>query len=160
MNKKYIITFIVTILILSAGTLVYRIVTKEDKPNYTTTMPNYMEEIKTIEDFEQILNSREEVYVYMGRATCGDSRKFEVYFEEMITEYNLEGKLVFFNIIDIVENDNDYKTTLGSMFDIKYTPTLAKYVNGELVLKSEWTPTYDYSKEMAEEFLKESGLID
>ncbi len=159
MKKMYVGVFLGTLLILMSSVLLYNQFIK-DKDSFVTSMPKYMEEVKTVDEFEEIINSRETVYVYVGRQTCGDSERFEAYFENMIVDNNLEGEFVFFNIIDIVEDEENYKEILNDKFDVKYTPTLAKYENGRLVLKSEWTPAYDYTKEMAKMFIEESGISD
>ncbi|MFV0424143.1 MAG: hypothetical protein ACK5K7_01015 [Bacilli bacterium] len=49
---------------------------------------------------------------------------------------------------------------LDEEFGVMSTPTLAKFENGELVLKSEWTPATGYNQKMAEDFLEESGILN
>ncbi len=101
----------------------------------------------------------EVVYIYVGRPNCGDSDDFEEYFIDMMDKNNIDN-LYFFNIQDIVKDNEDYKKILKKEFDVQYTPTLAKYVNGNLVLKSEWTPGGLYNKDMAQKFIDESGILN
>lgn len=127
-----------------------------------SVMSKVATEVTEIEEMKKIIEDNEEVYVYMGRPNCGDSDRFEEYFPDIMEDYNVEN-LYYFNIKDIAEEyaDNDqYKTMLEKEFGMKYTPTLAKYVDGKLVLISQWTPENDYSKEDAIKFIKDSGLDD
>ncbi len=155
MIKKFVITFVIVLLVLFGGKYGY-----EYYQDNFSSMSKYMKEVNSVSAFEKELASNEVVYVYMGRPNCGDSDMFESYFEGMIKEYKLKDKFVFFNIKDITDNDKEYKKLLFDKFGIRNTPTLAKYENGELTVISEWTSKYGYSKSMAMDFLLESELID
>lgn len=158
MLKKGIIVFVATLVIAFGAKFGYDYY----QDNYTKISKVSVEEIKTVDRMKEVLNENDVVYVYVGRPNCGDSDIFEEYFIDMMKDEDIDN-LYFFNIKDINEKykeDDEYKKILIEEFDVSYTPTLAKYVDGELVLKSEWTPATGYNKSMAETFIKDSGILN
>ncbi len=127
-----------------------------------SVMSSLATEVTTIDEMRDIIDNQDVVYVYMGRPNCGDSDEFEEYFPDLMKDYDVD-VLYYFNIKDISDeysSNSEYKEILFNEFGLTYTPTLAKYENGELVILSQWTPSNGYSKEMAIQFLKESGYSD
>ncbi len=158
MVKKSIIVF-VTVLILS---FVGKFGWTYYNDNYTKMSRVAYREVESIDEMKNIISTNDTVYLYMGRPNCEDSDNFEKYFIDIVEENKIDN-LYYFNIKDIYDKnsvDDMYKTMLYDEFGIKYTPTLAKYVGGELILVSEWTPAKGYSKDMAQNFIKESGILD
>lgn len=156
MVKKSIIVLVATMLILFGGKFGYDYY----QDNYSKMSKVAVEEITTIERMKEVLSEKETVFVYVGRPNCGDSDIFEKYFIDMMDKEGIDN-LYYFNIIEIVkenEEGNKYKEILKEEFGVQYTPTLAKFQNGTLVLKSEWTPKDGYDKDMAEKFIEKSGI--
>lgn len=156
MLKKSIIVLIATLLILFGVKFGYDYY----QDNYSKMSSVSVEEVTTVERMHEVLNENETVYVYVGRPNCGDSDIFEKYFVDLMDENEIDN-LYYFNIIDIVEQNrenNEYKEILKEEFGVQYTPTLAKYQDGTLTLKSEWTPKDGYDKSMAEKFIEKSGI--
>ncbi len=127
-----------------------------------SVMSKHLKEVDTVQAMEAVIDENSVVYVYMGRPNCGDSDVFEEYFPKLIEGENVDN-FYYFNIKDIVseyKKDGEYKDILYDAFEMRYTPTLAKFVDGKLEVKSEWTPKTGYNKEDAENFLIESGFYD
>ncbi len=158
MKKNRIIIYIAVIAltfgILTAGKFGYQYY----KDNYTV-MTSLATEVDNVDEMREIIDSNETVYLYMGRPNCGDSDEFEEYFPDLMEEYDIDN-LYYFNIMDLAKDNSNYKDILKEEFGLMYTPTLAKFENGELVLKSEWTPAIGYSKELTISFIEESGISD
>lgn len=161
MKKQYLIAIAV---IFMLGVLFFTRSIPVDyyNDNYSKMSKYASEEVTTIKELRTILDENSTVYVYVGRPSCGDSDEFEEYFIDMMKEDDIDN-LVYFNINDIVKEHDfsaDYKYVLDEEFGVESTPTLAKFEDGELVLKSEWTMQGGYNKEMAEKFIEESGIND
>lgn len=158
MVKKIIITLVATLVVLFSAKFGYDYY----QDNVSKMSKIVIDEIETVEEMDLLLSNNEVVYVYVGRPNCGDSDMFEKYFIDMMEENDIDN-LYFFNIksiTDSYEDSQEYKDLLKGEFGVMYTPTLAKYENGALVLKSEWTPEGGYNKDMAEKFIKESGILN
>ncbi|MFV0498983.1 MAG: DUF6568 family protein [Bacilli bacterium] len=158
MIKKSVITFVLTLLILfliKKGVIYYN-------DNFSKMSKVSYKEITTIDDMDEIINSNKEVYVYMGRANCVVSAAFEKYFVDMVKDNNIDN-LYYFNIKEITDQyeiNNVYKTMLKKDLGINFTPTLTKYKNWKLDLKSEWTVKKGYNKSMSQKLINESGILD
>ncbi len=158
MIKKVVITLVATLLILFGAKFAYDYY----QDNVTKMSSVVVDEVKSVEEMQKLLDDNSEVYVYVGRPNCGDSDDFEEYFIDMMDEYEIDN-LYFFNIKDITDELDDsqkHKELLSGEFGVMYTPTLAKFIDGEVVLVSEWTPESGYNKDMAEKFIKESGILN
>lgn len=158
MIKKSIIVLAITLIALFGAKFSYDYY----QDNYSKMSDVSVEEITTIDEMNRVLEENETVYVYVGRPNCGDSDDFEEYFVSMMEDNNIDN-LYYFNIKSITDEyseNKEYKEMLDEEFGVMYTPTLAKFENGELVLKSEWTPATGYNQKMAEDFLEESGILN
>ncbi len=163
MDKKVVqlvLVVIVTVLLLFLGKYFWDYY----QDNYSV-MGKYAIQVNDVEEMEEIIASEEVVYVYMGRPDCGDSDVFEAYFPDLLKEYEIDNldNFYYFEIKSLTDEYSEnqvYKDILENKFDMKYTPTLAKYVDGELVIKSEWTPEKGYTKDEAITFIEESGMSD
>ncbi|MGP4073749.1 thioredoxin family protein [Piscibacillus sp. B03] len=114
--KKRIVILIALILIISIS--LYTINSLEENNNY--------EEL-TIEEFKTQVNESEELIIYVYSPKCAACKALQPKLDKVIKKYNISVKGL---------NIDKY---IGSQFlseeNIKYTPTLLHYKNGEKVNK-------------------------
>lgn len=77
--------------------------------------------------------------VYVGRPTCGDSNQFEPHLIKTIKSKKLRSTIKYINVAQL-KKDKDAWKDFTKKYGIRYTPTLAKFENGKLVKKVNWTP--------------------
>ncbi|MGL5381020.1 thioredoxin family protein [Clostridium sp.] len=107
--------------------------------------------------FEEKINSGEEFYVYIGNPSCKDCDAFEEPFLELIDEYELDKKLYFLNLKELYLNKDDLKV-FRDKYEMFGTPSLAKYSNGKLDNKYEWSEEEDFSVEGALKWFEDNKL--
>lgn len=93
----------------------------------------------TVESFKNKIEKQEDFYVYVGRPTCGDCNAFEPELIELIEKYEIENQLKYLNVAKLRTQENEWET-FKKNYDLLYTPTLAKFEQGKLVSKVEWSP--------------------
>lgn len=113
---------------------------------------NYLNSI-TYNQFKTDVASGKEFYVYVGRPTCGDCNSFEPKFIELIQQYQLNNKVVYVNVAELKEDETNWEL-FKSTYDVQYTPTIAKFVNGKLQEKVEWTPEMGIDIEDVESWVR------
>ncbi|MDF2699197.1 MAG: thiol-disulfide isomerase [Haloplasmataceae bacterium] len=153
MQKFKLVLLITTLLLLVGCTNKKDEVEEEVKVDPFTILPTINHE-----QFQTKFNSNEDFFVYIGRFDCGDSDIFEAdfirnfvnYDEEdqsiFSVDYNLNEKLYFFDISEIIETTKTYdqRNQYQELYGFYYTPTLVHYKNGEIVHIAEWDPVYDF----------------
>lgn len=93
----------------------------------------------TYENFDTLIQKDKDVYVYIGRPSCGDCQEFEPELIQVIQKYEKSRQIIYFNVHSIRQNDKEWQL-FKEKYDIQYTPTIAKFKKGKLVDKVEWTP--------------------
>lgn len=93
----------------------------------------------TYEGFKEKIANSENFYVYVGRPSCGDCSEFEPKFIQLLKEFNIEKEIVYLNVHGLKKNNQEWENFKEST-SILYTPTIAKFENGKLADKFEWTP--------------------
>ena len=99
---------------------------------------NYLDSI-TVDSFESRIYNKESFYIYLGRPTCGDCNNFEPKLIELIKKFEVKNELLYLNVAELRKHENKWEV-FKKMYNLKYTPTIAKFVRGELESKVEWTP--------------------
>lgn len=106
----------------------------------------------TVPTFKKKLAQKETFYLYVGRPTCGDCNDFEPELISLIEAYELQDRLLYLNVAQLRKDEpawEEFKET----YELIYTPTLAKFVEGKLVSKVEWTPEDGISAELVETWI-------
>lgn len=93
----------------------------------------------TYDNFMDLINREEDTYFYIGRPSCGDCNDFEPVFIDLITERNMNKKIMYINVHSIRQNEEKWEE-FKKIYNVQYTPTIAKFNSGKLVSKVEWTP--------------------
>lgn len=93
----------------------------------------------TYKNFTQRINEGTDVYVYVGRPSCGDCKGFEPELINAIKEKNLQDQLIYLNVQSICKNEEEWEA-FKKNYHIPYTPTIAMFQGGKLTNKVEWTP--------------------
>lgn len=123
----------------------------ESKTSYPKIY-NYIDAI-TLNTFKNKVAKQDSFYVYVGRPTCGDCNEFEPDLIELIKLHKLEEQLVYLNVAELRTNENEWNK-FKKTYELVYTPTIGKFVKGELVSKVEWTPEDGISVERVEQWIK------
>lgn len=92
----------------------------------------------TVDNFQNYLNE-DDLVVYIGRPSCSDCNLFEPSLIDLIEVKHLGSKMKYLNVAKLRKNENEWNR-FKQLYDIQYTPTIAKFVEGNLVSKTEWTP--------------------
>lgn len=110
----------------------------------------------TYTQFQQSVASKEKMIVYIGSSTCSDCSSFE---KEMIPLIEKEAVMMstiqFLNIARIYD-DTEEQRVLKKTYNIYHTPTLAKFENGQLISKVEWTEEKGIDIEEVKEWMEEN----
>lgn len=108
----------------------------------------------TYENFSQRIKEGTDVYVYIGRPSCGDCQGFEPELINTIKEKNLQDQLIYLNVHSIRENEEAWEA-FKENYHIPYTPTIAMFQGGNLTNKVEWTPENGINMVDVEKWLDE-----
>jgi|GEM_PF-2305503 len=122
----------------------------------------------SIEEFNNRVDSGEELLVYIGRPTCPDCTAFEPLFEELIEEYELQNKLYYVNVKWLRAGDGDSEKGVAEMteqrekYGFNQVPALIRFVDGEIATLAEWEQSGEgkgLSKNEVIDWLEEVGLV-
>lgn len=108
----------------------------------------------TYDSFDKLIQEDKEVYVYIGRPSCGDCQDFEPELIQIIEKYEKKQQIVYFNVHSIRQNEKEWEL-FKEKYNVQYTPTIAKFKQGELVDKVEWTPEEGICVEDVESWILE-----
>jgi thioredoxin-like negative regulator of GroEL len=108
---------------------------------------DYLDSI-TVNNFQNYLNENERI-VYIGRPSCSDCNLFEPSLIDLIDKKNLETKMKYLNVAKLRKNEKEWNK-FKQQYNIQYTPTIAKFVEGNLTSKIEWTPENGISIDQVE----------
>lgn len=106
----------------------------------------------TINNFQNEVENGKEVLVYVGRPSCGDCNQFEPYLIKMIKSKKLGSSIKYMNVAKLKKNKNAWQN-FTKKYGIQYTPTIAKFDNGKLVDKVNWTPENGTNLKKFDKFL-------
>ncbi|MGX7418061.1 thioredoxin family protein [Carnobacterium gallinarum] len=143
--KKLGLLLLFSFMLLNIVTgIMYFDVDKKLKENLTEEKESYPDIYNvlnsiTVDNFEKNISNMGTSLVYIGRPTCGDCTIFEPELIKYIKGNSLNQKIVYLNVAKLYENKPAWEN-FKSLYDIQYTPTIARYSNGKLVSKIEWTP--------------------
>jgi predicted bacteriocin transport accessory protein len=147
--KKFFYSFLLLSSLISNSILFYsryclKEVNNEQKKEIITLKQSYPQiydylPSKLPSKFQEEVKNGEEIIVYVGRSSCSDCLIFEPKFIEIIKREHLENKIYYLNIAKIRKNEKEWNT-FKNTFGIQYTPALARFKNGKLFSKIEWTP--------------------
>lgn len=152
-NTQFTIMLVITVLLVGMLLQNYKeiVVLKEKLTEAEKSYPPIYDVLDTVSypNFEYFLDERgeEDTYVYIGRPTCSDCVLFEPQLIEMITNEGMGDIIKYLNVASIRENEDEW-AYFKDKYQILYTPTLARFRNGNLVSKVEWTPDRDLSIDM------------
>jgi predicted bacteriocin transport accessory protein len=121
-----------------------------EKSNYPEIY-NVIDSI-TVSNFREMVKNNKEFIVYVGRPTCGDCTEFEPKLIEMLEDKKLQDTILYLNVAQIRKNEDDWNH-FKEEFGIQYTPTIAKFDNGNIVDKVNWTPEEGTDLEKFDSFL-------
>lgn len=93
----------------------------------------------TLKNFEDKIEKKEDVIVYVGRPSCSDCTKFEPKFIQMLENKKLTSYIVYLNVAELRKNEQKWDE-FKEKFGIEYTPTIARFSLGKIVDKVNWTP--------------------
>lgn len=93
----------------------------------------------TYESFDDLIQEDKAVYVYIGRPSCGDCQEFEPELIQIIQKYEMSRQIVYLNVHSIRQNEKEWEI-FKEKYNVQYTPTIAKFKQGKLIDKVEWTP--------------------
>ena len=151
--KKAIIAAVICALLVIAGYQGYN----WHKENFS----KISKDLKTMkmEDFKEKVKNKESFYVYVGRPNCGDSKIFEAWFIPKYLKGNdkIKEKIYYMDIKKLVADKANWEI-FKKEYNIKYTPTLVYYENGEIKDIIEWTAKTDFPESMVVEGLKRNGF--
>ncbi|MGX7263558.1 hypothetical protein DOK67_0001159 [Enterococcus sp. DIV0212c] len=115
---------------------------------------NHLDAI-TLNTFENKVANQESFYVYVGRPTCGDCNDFEPDLIKLVKMHKLEDQLLYLNVAELRTNETKWES-FKKTYDLIYTPTIAKFVNGKLDSKVEWTPEKGISVEQVNKWITDN----
>ena len=111
----------------------------------------------TYSSFKDKISSGEDFYVYISIPTCDDCNNFEPGVVGLINKYNVANNIVYIDVKDIIENDKEWEE-FKKAYDVLHIPTLARYSNGKLVDKIEWTPEKGISIESVDSWIRKQPI--
>lgn len=159
MKLKRIAVILSVIGLFSLGGTAYALKLDNDKKDQQLVVEqsNYPEIYNTVDSitfdsFKEKLEKQEDFYVYVGRPTCGDCNDFEPEFIKLVEEKNISQQMFYLNVAKVKENKEEWEK-FKLDYNIKYTPTLAKYSKGILTNKIEWTPENGISLQKVAEWI-------
>ncbi|MBO0421358.1 thioredoxin family protein [Enterococcus plantarum] len=165
MKKTKFIVMIASLFLVSNILLITKVVSANDelekqkeeltlaKESYPKIY-NYLNAV-TVENFETKVVNKEDFYVYFGRPTCGDCNDFEPHLIKLIKKHKLQNSLVYLNAAELRKDKKSWEL-FKETYQLLYTPTLAKFENGKLVSKEEWTPENGIAIENVENWIMEN----
>ena len=104
-----------------------------------------MNEIKSSEQFEQVLNSTNPVFVDFWAEWCGPCRTVSPVVEELSKEYG--------DKVDFVKVNVDENNELAQKYNVFSIPTLAIFKDGEVVSQKVGAATKESFKTMIDSYL-------
>jgi len=108
-------------------------------------MSNQLNEIKSSQQFDKILQSPNVVFVDFWAEWCGPCRAVSPVVDELYKEY--EGK------VDFVKINVDDNGKLAQKYNVSSIPTLAIFKNGKIVSQKSGAATKESFKTMIDRFL-------
>ncbi|EOH99254.1 hypothetical protein UAY_02031 [Enterococcus moraviensis ATCC BAA-383] len=126
---------------------------KKEKKTAYPEIYDYLDSI-TVDNFQSYSNENELV-VYIGRPTCSDCNLFEPRLIDLIVEEKLEAKVKYLNVAKLRKDEKEWDN-FKQLYNVNYTPTIAKFVEGELVSKIEWTPEKGISIDKVETWINQN----
>jgi len=108
-------------------------------------MSNQLNEIKSSQQFDQVLQSPNVVFVDFWAEWCGPCRSVSPVVDELSKEY--EGK------VDFVKINVDDNGKLAQKYNVSSIPTLAIFKNGKIVSQKSGAATKESFKTMIDRFL-------
>lgn len=106
----------------------------------------------TCENFDALVQEDRDIYVYIGRPSCGDCQSFEPELIRLIQKYPECEQMIYLNTHSIRQNEKTWEL-FKQKYRVSYTPTIAKFRKGELIAKVEWTPEEGISIEDVESWI-------
>ncbi|MBO0441852.1 DUF6568 family protein [Candidatus Enterococcus ikei] len=94
----------------------------------------------TPEHFENKVAAKDEVLVYIGRPDCIDCNLFDLLLLNYLNQNKeIKNKLVYLNVAALRKSDKEW-ARFKEKYEVKYTPTIALYIDGKQKRKAQWTP--------------------
>lgn len=163
--KKKIISLVGAMVVISTIVSVINVVNLKKERNILKDKVKHLEETYssvyleinslTYNTFKNKVNNKEEFYVYFGRPNCSDCSEFDEDLIDILERYNAKDKLYYLNVREIRDNNVEWKNFKDN-YDIKYTPSFAKFSNGKVENIIEWTKENGLSKESVISWVKEN----
>ena len=99
---------------------------------------NYLDSV-TFSTFKKKINNDDTFIIYFSRPTCTDCNLFDPQLIELIGSNSNYSQIIYLNLAKLRTNEEDW-SDFKKTYNIIYTPTIAKYEDGKLISKIEWTP--------------------
>ncbi|WP_430603423.1 hypothetical protein IGJ02_000878 [Enterococcus sp. DIV0724b] len=94
----------------------------------------------TPEHFKNKMASKEEMLVYIGRPDCSDCNLFDLLLLNYLDQNkDVKNKLVYLNVAALRKSDKEW-AMFKEKYEVKYTPTIALYIDGKQKRKAQWMP--------------------
>ena len=107
------------------------------------------------EEFDTYLIDNKDAVIYITKSGDEKNRGFSERLDKVVTEYNLETKIVYIN----VEELEGYEEKIEEKFTNSVIPTVLVFKDNELVASMD-IKAKNYSKDMLIAFLMEQGVIE
>lgn len=111
----------------------------------------------TVDSFQAKVARGDTFYAYIGRPSCGDCQSFEPLFKRYIREHRLNGRLYFVNV-HFLQQDKAKWAAFKQQYQLKGTPTLAKYSRGKMVNKLDYEENGGITTQDIEKWLAKNKL--
>lgn len=133
----------VVVLLLAAGNVVQYMQNRQYRSEVRAAANTYSEEYLhlnsiTYPTFQEKVRAGEDFLVSIGRPNCGDCRDFDPVFTRIVEALDMGEDIYYFNVASI-RADEEAWAAFKEDYEIFYTPTFARYADGALASKIEWT---------------------
>ncbi|BDR55677.1 DUF6568 family protein [Xylocopilactobacillus apis] len=162
MKRKNILLIALAVLVVFVGFWLLR--NKFDsssKESIEETYPAVYDNLNsiTVDKFKKMVKNKKEFIVYVGRPNCPDCSFFENDFLKFLKRNKFKDSILYLNVSQVHEKKNEWNT-FKKKYDIKYTPTLAKYKGGKLTEKNEWTPEKGLQMQSVKKWVKKNVSVE
>ena len=114
----------------------------------------------TIRNFEESVESKMDLVVYIGRPDCPDCNYFEPILRKVVNEYNLFSKISYLNVKNYRKN-NTIETweNFKNKYNFSQTPACILIKNGDIISTIEWDNSLGLTEDRFVEWLSYNKIL-